>query len=496
MKIKAILALAVSVLLLGACQHDQSGDPTLQGVTLELALPADGQLTLPATAIDQTIALKSGGADWRVFSTDPWLVASREGDAIRLKATSNTSQIARRATIEVVAVGATRSFVVEQQAAGAELTLGLVPDELDQFGGERRIDVNSNFDTWLVSTEAEWITVERDLVQKQIVLNIAENKARQPREATVEVRQAEGAEPLTFKVSQQGIVYWILPILDRTLKPEQLEELEDKRKSILQGVPPTYVMERIFQFTTTSPAIVRLDYSYTRRGDAIHTKAILADPSVVADGEAYDDFRAFMQANGFEEVSAKFFRNDATRTEMQVVIGKSESFLHFCTFPENTDPQATIIRWPWEDGKLTFLISTIAQTDAYQASIGGVKDSKYTTTRRLVYRHTEAGLEKSLTYTYNLSWSNRVNNLVFTEPNYRRIVYFDEAMIFFTEPFRTMLRDNGYIFYSRDGLKTFSYVYRKASPKVELLIEIAENAYPATGEVAGHAVVMTFRQYY
>lgn len=501
MKIKALLPLVASLLLMGACTHDQSGDPLPTEINLELTLPASGQLSLPASPIDQTIALKSGGADWRVYSTDKWLTATREGESIRLQAQSNTSQQPRRATVEVIAAGATRSFVVEQLAASADLSIGLTPDPLDQFGGERRVDVNTNLDTWLVSTEADWVHVDCDFVQRQIVIKVDENKDRQPREATIEVRQSEGDEPLTFVVSQQGIVYWILPILDTTLKPDQLEELEDRRHNLLQGVPASTIPERVFKFSTNSPAIVRLDYSYTRSGEAMYCKAILADASVVAEGEAYDDLKAFMQSQGFVEESPRFFRHASLRAEAQVVQARAEQFIYFCVYPVDTeDPDAKISRWPWDTaGPLSFVYpgASLTSINDYQTSIGGVRDDNYTTSRRVVYRHTEPGLEKSYVYSYNLNWSSRLSSLTYVDPNYRRILYFDGSRIFFKEPFRKMLQDNGYVFQSRDPYKTFSYTFRRSNPNVELLIEVVEHEFPLKGtEASGQAVAMTFKIYY
>ncbi len=492
MKIKSICTIAILGLLTSACQRDKVHEP--ETPILDITIPQGGVVEFTNEASEASITVNTTSDEWGAAAADSWLTVTPQKGTLLLKAESNVDPTERQTTVEVFTSNIKKSFIVTQKSSPLSLSLGLTPKAIDQWGGDICIDINSNVDTWSATSDVEWLTLKRDLSQQQLVISVEENTAREKRQATIQVRVSDESDPLSFEVVQNGIIYWVLPIIEPGLKPEQVEELESTRRHTLQGIPNRYAPEKIYKYSTVSPVIPRIEYSFNKQEDYIHTRAILQNANVVS-GEEYNAFAEFMRANGFSEDSTNLFVHEGYNTEAELLLGNSEKFILYTYYPEEENPQATVTHFPFTSS-LSFYTSRLPAITTYQTSIGGILDNNWSTTSRKVFRHSATGESKSYTYAYNFSWSS-FNQLQFVDPNIFRYIYFgDNNMIHFTKAFRTMLRKHGYAFRSRDAYSQLKYVFRNAKRNVEVTIELGVNAFPDKDETGGYAIIMTFKPSY
>ena len=143
-----------------------------------------GECSLPFT-IETNLA-------WEVRAADAWLTFDKTSgtgtgaiETITATAAANPG-LERSTTVTVTAGAETETFTVNQRG----LTLEFVTTELEMInyaGGEVVLDVDSNVD-WTVSSNAEWLTVEK--VENQVKATAVANSAFAPRTAVVTIAGA------------------------------------------------------------------------------------------------------------------------------------------------------------------------------------------------------------------------------------------------------------------------------------------------------------------
>ena len=143
-----------------------------------------GESSLPFT-IETNLA-------WEVRAADAWLTFDKTSgtgtgaiETIVATAAANPG-LERSTTVTVTAGAETETFTVNQRG----LTLEFVTTELEMInyaGGEVVLDVDSNVD-WTVSSNAEWLTVEK--VENQVKATAVANSAFVPRTAVVTIAGA------------------------------------------------------------------------------------------------------------------------------------------------------------------------------------------------------------------------------------------------------------------------------------------------------------------
>lgn len=167
-----------------------------------------GESSLPFT-IETNLA-------WEVRAADAWLTFDKTSgtgtgaiETIVATAAANPG-LERSTTVTVTAGAETETFTVNQRG----LTLEFVTTELEMInyaGGEVVLDVDSNVD-WTVSSNAEWLTVEK--VENQVKATAVANSAFVPRTAVVTIAGA-------------GITADFEVVQDSPYELENVEVLED-----------------------------------------------------------------------------------------------------------------------------------------------------------------------------------------------------------------------------------------------------------------------------
>ena len=167
-----------------------------------------GESSLPFT-VETNLA-------WEVRAADAWLTFDKTSgtgtgaiETITATAAANPG-LERSTTVTVTAGAETETFTVNQRG----LTLEFVTTELEMInyaGGEVVLDVDSNVD-WTVSSNAEWLTVEK--VENQVKATAVANSAFAARTAVVTIAGA-------------GIIADFEVVQDSPYELENAEILED-----------------------------------------------------------------------------------------------------------------------------------------------------------------------------------------------------------------------------------------------------------------------------
>lgn len=486
MNTKAICTLALACLLGHSCQREvvEAETPTLQ------VAHSDSKVMIPADGTEVSLAVSSNRADWSAIAQDAWLEVSKGDKQLILKAQSNTSMATRRTSVQVLAGGLSRRVEVEQQSGTASVNLGLTPRAVDQWGGELRIDIDSNGDTWVATTDAEWLKLERDTREQQLIVLVSEHTERRKRTATIVVRPSEGAEPKTIEVQQEGIRYWLLPILSKGQTIDLVEGQEVARRHTLVGKPSSsWAFEKVYKFATISPAFPRLDYVFNRTGEYLFCKAMLQSPAIL-EGAEHTEFAEYLVARKFEDKGHHVYWNEELRTEAEVILEAAEPFVRYTYYPVDPNNNPTTDHFPL--ASVTLGSSTPEEIEAYQLSLGGVADEKLSSASRKVYRHTKAGLPKPFVYDYKFT-AGKLSLLTYADGNIGRYIYLGSSLVYLNAAFREMLHREGFKYHARDAYATYlKETYRNAEKRIDMVVEVQRTDPYGSG---GVAVVISFKAY-
>lgn len=440
----------------------------------------DGVLRLPGDASETQIKVESSSPDWAAISLAEWLRVVPMGTKLRMISEANPDAIERKTQIQIFAGGITQHIEVIQAAGSPSLELGFAPQRVHHIGGEVRVDINSNGSDWTASTDAAWLQINRDLREGQLILKVSENPERYERRAFVDVRASADSEVKRFEVVQSGIVYWILPLLGNTFTPEQIEEGEIARKHILQGVPPRYSRERIFKYTTVSPAFTRIDYSFNHLSHYLYCKAILRDREILS-GEDREEYISFLDVNGFSHLGQHVYWSKERRIEAEILLNMPEPCVRFVYYPAETTPAT--VGHPFPLSAMVIGTTTSQEVEDYQSTIGGVLTSN--TQSRKIFTHTP---DEGKPFTYEYYFSNGVmSELRFKTPNLFRYIYVGGNAVYITEDFRRMLRENGFEYYTYDPYSMLKQTYRNPSTNTEMVIQLMN--------YGGYSIQVTFKRY-
>lgn len=483
MKAKLIWTLAFVCLLGCACQREviEPQTPTLQ------VEKSDSKVVLTAEGTDVSLGVTTNSDDWSAMAQDAWLEVIKGDKQITLRAQRNTLISSRSTLVQVFAGGLSRQITVEQLSGSAVIEVGLAPQIVDQWGGELRIDVSSNTDTWQATTDADWITLERDTKEQQLIVSVAEHTERKGRVAVIEFRSAEGAEPKTMEVHQDGIRYWLLPIFGKplTIDDAQAKEVARRHKLVEQPIS-AWAFEKIYKFGTISPALPRVDYVFNRTSDFLFAKTILKDVATL-EGDEYTEFTKYLLANKFEDKGNRVFWSEDLRTEAEVILEATEPYIKYTYYPEDPYNHPTIDIFPLSS--IVLGESTPEQIDAHQKALGTMLDDTRSSLTRKVY--TKKVGTKQIVYDYAFT-AGKLSKLTYADGIIGHYIYLNGSLVYLNRSFRELIQNEGFRFHARDPYASYlKDTYRNAAKRVEMLVEVGTNPYDRSGV----AVVLTFKTY-
>lgn len=454
----------------------------------ELTVKQETEVVLASTNAEKSIELVTNQNNCTAIAQHDWLVVTVAGKVLKLKAYDNPDPQDRTTRVQVMAGGLVRSFSVRQSSASTTLDLGFNPRRLDQWGGRVSIDIVSNLDDWQAHSEEEWIKLIPNHKDDILDIEVSENTDRAEREAVVEVKVGELTK--TFKVTQDGIIYFISPFIKFRMEPEELIEFEKNRKSKLIESPRYQFLDGVYRFRTISPIFPEILYNWIGRSSEIR-EAVL--PIVLPEGEMLNEtlkaelMDFFQKENGNEplvDLGNVYFAGKlwADIEFIQTKDGKDALKLTFVPEQKPLSEHLVAKRLPFSSD---FEIAKTTQADVrtWMESYGGVLDTvksfgsvmHYVSTKKFKKKDDS---ELAINTHHRFSFSAITKKLSHSEHydglflSYGYLPETAKSLEFFlTIEFRKLLAANGYAFVSKSSnISSTTFIYHNQTKNIKLTI--------------------------
>lgn len=331
----AILML-VGILFTTSCKSEVE-EPTL-------TLSETATIILPKIASEKAITVTTNQSEWSSMTNADWIELLQSGNTLNIKASLNATTAKRKGEVLVMAGGIARKLVVEQEAS--DITIVAIPDklEVDQWGGKYQFDVDANTQNWTVASDAEWVKVVAKPYKSEVVIEVAENVAREARVAKLTL--TGGTTAKEFTLTQSGIMYYIMPYLKFGATFRELKEFEAARKSeVVEDL--NYVFGGPYLFHTQSPAFPAILYGFANE-KLSGMEVQISDKKVVLD-KAFDDM---MIANNFKLITStaksKVFELDQEKTVIRATVStENKGTIVYAVIPKQTQTYKTFAAFPY-----------------------------------------------------------------------------------------------------------------------------------------------------
>lgn len=482
MKYYLIIAVIVAVSLCTTSCRDELVSPSKQKT--ELVVSQKETLTLPAVATEHRVSVQTNVQEWTCISKGFWLQTKVTGREIVLSASPNTDAQYRETTVQVIAADQVYNFNVRQHGTTAVLDLSNQPDEIDQWGAEILVDVNTNVATWTAESNEDWVEVTPKHKDDQLWVKVIANDSRYKRTAVVTVTETTSGIKKEFRIVQRGMVYYLLPFTGYESSKEELINFETNRSSNLVQTPTEY--NPVYKFETTSPIFRTI--LYTIDIDETITKSqVFFDSKKLASDEERKDFYNYLSDEGFSHEGDNIYYSTKHQSEVEL---KANHVL-YTYYPVEKAPTQPIDALPLENIELN--VTTQDQIKQYQKDLGReYVESLSKEGRRLVFRSQDADKEELHVY-YFSSVSGRLIEAIHFYENMPRYMYMaDNLKTYFTRQLRKAIRKSKFSFnyYSDTKLR---YSYLSSDRKTEMLIEQVKHPYPQEGQTPPKMVKIKFQ---
>lgn len=367
---KNLLALMMiaGLIFVSSCKDDIE-EPTLSLSEVEWQAPME--------AAEKSITVTTNQTHWKATPGAEWIEISESGNTLTIKVKKNFETKTRTAVVTVITAGGLgKDFTVNQ--AATNVTIVTIPDklEVDQWGGNYLFDVDANTKEWTITSDAEWAKVTPKQFKGEVVVMVDENTDRQSRTAKFVLAGSDGKAQREFLLTQEGIMYHILPYLIPNVPYETVKQFEESRKSsVLMNLD--LLFGRIYTFNTKSPAIPQIQYTFTN-AKLTKAAAVASSASVLND----PDFAKMMTEEGYTASQNTYTKEinvgeNLYMIKAEVFIGDDEagqqSGIIFTFVPKQTKQMPTFKTMPlgytgFGNGK--------AEIDEYEKANGGTYNSE------------------------------------------------------------------------------------------------------------------------
>ncbi|MDO4707419.1 MAG: BACON domain-containing protein [Porphyromonadaceae bacterium] len=321
--------------------------------SLELSVEEQIQIRQEGQSLE--VGVSTNLADWSYLGGSPWLNLSKSGNNLILKGEVNESLHKRQATVVVRAGQLARTINVVQMGKGQILDAGEQTYQFDQWGKEIAFVLESDLnDLEVINSSSEWVKYEMNHKKKEFRIVVAENKAYEPRRATLYLRDTEGNGNSKIVIEQQGAMYHLLPYGGFNQTEDEIKAFELDRRSILIGKPTGVANPliggntNIWTYETQSKAFNVIQY-IVEPDERRYRSAIIwaTDPRLFTQEKEQEKVIEFLLREGFE------LRRNSTyyskKHECQALVGVSAegSFIMYTFEPIQPKPLATFAKFPW-----------------------------------------------------------------------------------------------------------------------------------------------------
>lgn len=256
---------------------------------------------------DRLISVETNARDWSYISPQEggWITLSREENNLRVVVAENPTATTRHGSIIIVSGTEQREIAVTQTAADVHLELignkeGKVQvSDIPAAGGIRSVDFFANSEEVIVEVTqgAEWLLV-KDKSDTSLVVEIKPNDGKVGRTAIVEVRSGQAVQ--TLEVLQSGKLFYVLPLIRKTVTLNQAITFEKQRSSTYNRLPTDRSQQNIYRMNVASEIAPLIQYQYNTPNQLLYNEAaaFYTSNKYVVDNAEFDQF---MKDNGFDE---------------------------------------------------------------------------------------------------------------------------------------------------------------------------------------------------
>lgn len=480
-------AIAVT-LLLGLFSSCTPKDQPMEQEEATLTLSALA-VTIPnAGGEAQPITVTTNQTKWNAISNVEWIKTTVSGNNLTIVASPNASGADRAAEVLVVAGSTSEKVSVIQSAADVVLEVSPTNIVVTNAGDTKLISIRSNSGAWSLEVDeasSAWLkkTEFKDFIQLDIAPNDGE-----AREAKLYAKSGTTQKEIIVQQAGKGGSKFILPYLVSNAQRYDLLSYEQRQGSflIIYSAPtpplPDWGIEasgEIFAFATSSPFFHTSLYNFnydTRLMEVVSFESASATAEIVKEG-----FVDFLKENGFDDaaydaaskkVTGKNAENGYSVTMSDT--GDGFAIVSF-TAPGPKQPKEfkTFGQFPYDNSNM---LNDVQYTAAKVKELEAADNSKlinetpdtsakgYTRNIQFELDPSKRPLHTRLYFFDNKKKDaegkpqNNVNelNVMWSDLNLGAWEYKD-GVYFITEEFKTLIKNEGFEFYTSQSGIDFYY---------------------------------------
>ena len=316
--IKYLLGCLALLFLLPACK----GESDVEEATLDLSAQS---VTFTKDGGEQTLTVSTNKDSWSAFTTErSWLTVEQQGNTLKVKATANDRGMDRAASVVVNAGGMQRVVDVKQSAADVILDADATSLVFPAAGETKKLAISSNGGAVKaeLASAVDWLTIDK-VTPTAIVLTAKESTEKVKR--SVKVNLTVGTVIKEIEVTQEGIMYYVLPYLKFPASLPEVIRYEKSRGNELIKLPDGLFNTTLYRFATQSKIMSFVQYEFRNESTPGFSSAvsICYDVDLVKDNADFDNF---LKENGFgdktvgKDGKTVTYRDDAKQLQVQVAI--------------------------------------------------------------------------------------------------------------------------------------------------------------------------------
>ena len=355
--------LAVTAMAMAACVEEVGG---AEGDAI--SIPESAQtLSFSDEGGAQEVAVNATNDHWQAFANAEWLKAVKQDGKLNVVAAANTEAVSRQAQISLLAGGETKTINVEQSGKALTLTANMDAITIEEWGGAFSFYVASNINQWRAEATAPWVKVVPDPAHHQVSVEVAANNDPAPREAVINITDAQGGHAHQVRVSQKEAMSYILPYAVIGASVGDVKTFETQRRSILADIPDGFLNQSDYTFNTKSPIFPTIIYTFGSIG--LEAMTVVVNPDAIADEAGEGKLINFLKENGFTEQGTQYY---SEKLSLIVGLHKGETpTLAYTILPIQDQDYPTFDKFP----PVPFFMDPADKDKIYeaQAAIGGTE---------------------------------------------------------------------------------------------------------------------------
>lgn len=286
------------------------------------------------------------------ISNRDWITAVPEGKSVKLVYDENKVIGQRDAVVLVQAGDLVKALKVTQEGNALDVTT--VPEAivLEPWDSEVTISVRVNGEGWTCTSATDWIQVTSLPWKKEVILRAESNKSGGERQSEL-IFQVEGETgTVAVPVKQKEWPLFLLPYIDFEYGTMSLiSRFEMERRSMIKQTLTGSVT-----FTTTSPMMSQIAYSFSTKGVMTAAQAYIAPDYTTTDEEGETMITeetmhvidSALLAEGFTEKQGKLrYFNPSTRVVASIKDHTYDPNIEYIYIPKQPQAYKTFDKIPY-----------------------------------------------------------------------------------------------------------------------------------------------------